>query len=153
MNTKTDSPLDGYPVVYDVNVAWGEMDAFAHVNNVVYFRYFESARIAYGHAVGMMDWRESEGVGPIVASASARYKRPVLFPDQLKVGVKINRLGDDRFWQHYRIVSMTQQTICTEGEAEIVMFDYKQGKKAAIPMVLLQRIIELEKTSVEALRT
>ena len=39
-------PLAGYPVRIEVPVAWGEMDAFGHVNNVVYFRYFESARIA-----------------------------------------------------------------------------------------------------------
>lgn len=38
-------PLAGFPVRVDIPVAWGEMDAFGHVNNVVYFRYFESARI------------------------------------------------------------------------------------------------------------
>lgn len=36
-----------YPVVVEVPVAWGEMDAYGHVNNIVYFRYFETARIAY----------------------------------------------------------------------------------------------------------
>ena len=36
-----------YPVVIEIPVAWGEMDAFQHLNNIVYFRYFESARIAY----------------------------------------------------------------------------------------------------------
>ena len=42
--------LEGYQVTIDVNVAWGEMDAFEHVNNVVYFRYFESVRMAYFEA-------------------------------------------------------------------------------------------------------
>ena len=144
MSNDVNTLLSGYPIIYDVNVAWGEMDAFQHVNNVVYFRYLESARIAYGHAVDMMEWRNSIGIGPIVASASARYKRPVLFPDQLRVGVKVDRIGDDRFWQHYRIVSCTQSAITTEGEAEIVMFDYQAGKKAAIPSALIERIQQLE---------
>ncbi|MCZ6911333.1 MAG: acyl-CoA thioesterase, partial [Proteobacteria bacterium] len=39
--------LDDYPVVIELPVVWGEMDAFDHVNNIIYFRYFESARIAY----------------------------------------------------------------------------------------------------------
>jgi len=144
VSTEIDALLSGYPVIYDVAVAWGEMDAFQHVNNVVYFRYFESARIEYGRAIGMMDWRESLGIGPIVAGANARYKRPVLFPDQLRVGVKIARLSDDRFWQQYRIVSTTQGAITTEGEAEIVMFDYKSGKKTNVPAELRQRIAQLE---------
>ena len=37
--------LENYPVVIEIPVAWGDMDAFQHVNNVAYFRYFESARI------------------------------------------------------------------------------------------------------------
>ena len=40
------SPVADYPVVIEIPVAWGEMDAYGHVNNIVYFRYFESARIA-----------------------------------------------------------------------------------------------------------
>ena len=39
--------LQNYPVVIEIPVAWGDMDAFQHVNNVTYFKYFESARIAY----------------------------------------------------------------------------------------------------------
>ncbi len=145
MNTDISALLSDYSVIYPIAVAWGEMDAFQHVNNVVYFRYFESARIAYGNAIGMMDWRESVGIGPIVAGTNARYKRPVLFPDQLYVGVRINEMANDRFWQHYRIVSQQQVAVTTEGEAEIVMFDYKQGKKVAIPDELRRRIETLEK--------
>jgi acyl-CoA thioesterase FadM len=47
--------MEGYPVVIEVPVAWGEMDAFGHLNNIVYFRYFESARIAYFHKIGLID--------------------------------------------------------------------------------------------------
>ncbi|MCB0148997.1 MAG: acyl-CoA thioesterase, partial [Caldilineaceae bacterium] len=47
--------LAGYPVVIEIPVAWGEMDAFQHVNNIVYFRYFESGRIAYFERAGMMN--------------------------------------------------------------------------------------------------
>ena len=68
--------LEGYPVVIDEQVVWGEMDAFQHVNNTVYFRYFESARIAYFGAVGYLEWMKAEGSGPILASTRCRFRRP-----------------------------------------------------------------------------
>lgn len=142
--TEVPEPLLEYPVRYPVTVAWGEMDAFQHVNNVVYFRYFESARIEYGRHIALMDLKELSGVGPILANASARYKRPVLFPDQLLIGTRITRLGEDRFWQAYRIYSLSQQAVTTEGEAEIVMFDYANQRKASLPAVLRERIEKLE---------
>ena len=46
--------LKDYPVTVEVPVVWGEMDAFSHVNNVVYFRYFETARIAYFYEIDFM---------------------------------------------------------------------------------------------------
>lgn len=136
--------LQDFPVCLPVTVAWGEMDAFQHVNNVVYFRYFESARIEYGRHIALMEMREMTGIGPILAGTSARYKRPVLFPDQLLIGVRVTRLGDDRFWQAYRIYSVSQQAVTTEGEAEIVLFDYRNQRKAALPESLRQRIEALE---------
>src|SRR5688572_5922073 len=68
--------LQGYPVRLPISVAWGEMDAFQHVNNVMYFRFFESARIEYGRQIALMDLKEMNGAGPILAATSARYKRP-----------------------------------------------------------------------------
>lgn len=137
--------LEGFQFIYPITVVWGEMDAFQHVNNVVYFRYFESARVAYGHEVRMMDPKQNAGVAPILAATQARYKRPVTFPDQLLVGVRVSRMASNRFWQQYHIVSTTQNVLTTEGEAEIVMFDYKAGTKTTIPDAMKQRIEALEK--------
>lgn len=46
------SELKQYPVIYEQTVAWGDMDAFGHVNNAMYYRYVESARLAY---LGILD--------------------------------------------------------------------------------------------------
>ena len=73
--------LRDYPVIIDIPVAWGEMDAFQHLNNVVYFRYFESARIAYFDAIDAMKVMETTGVGPILAETRCRYRIPLTFPD------------------------------------------------------------------------
>ena len=82
--------LDGYPVVIDVPVAWGEMDAFRHVNNIVYFRYFESARMECFLRIGLVDLLERTGVGPILASTSCRFRFPLTYPDAVAIGTRID---------------------------------------------------------------
>ena len=55
-------------VVVPVVVQWGDQDAFVHVNNTVYFRWMESARIAYGQRIGLLDLLAAQQIGPILAS-------------------------------------------------------------------------------------
>ena len=56
-----ESLLAGYPVVVEQAVFWGEMDSYRHVNNVVYFRYFESARLEYFRRLGWFEYeRETQ---------------------------------------------------------------------------------------------
>lgn len=58
-----ESLLKHCPVVIETPVAWGEMDAFRHVNNTAYFRYFESARIAYFERLNLLEYMDLTGVG------------------------------------------------------------------------------------------
>src|SRR5689334_4788800 len=66
-------PLADCPVVIDQPVAW---DSFGHVNNVVYFPYFENARNEYFARLGWWESLKVTGVGPIVASTRAKFRRP-----------------------------------------------------------------------------
>ena len=136
--------LEGYPVIIEVPVAWGEMDAFAHVNNTVYFRYFESARIACFDRLGFLSLREQTGIGPILASTSCRFKFPLTYPDTVSVGTKIASLEESRFVMEYRVVSQRHQRVAAEGEGVIVSYDYGEKRKAPIPDVLRERILALD---------
>lgn len=80
--------LEGFPVVIEVPVQWGDQDTFGHVNNVVYLRWLESSRIAYMRRVGLFESLEAERIGPILASIKCDYRRQVTFPDTVAVGVK-----------------------------------------------------------------
>ena len=72
-----DDPLAAYPVRIAVPVAWGEMDAMGHVNNVVYLRYFESVRMVYLERIGLMAHMQEHGVGPILAETRCRFRLPL----------------------------------------------------------------------------
>ncbi len=137
--------LEGYSIVIDIPVAWGEMDAFQHVNNVVYFRYFESARIMYSQKLGLHLLKERTGIGPILGSASCRYKLPLTYPDTVSVGAKITDMAEDRFTMKYVVVSHKHKKIAAEGDGIIVMYNYTEGKKTAIPEEIRQKILAFEK--------
>lgn len=132
------------PVVIETPLVWGEMDAFQHLNNTAYFRYFESARIAYFERLKLLEYMEATGVGPILASTSCRFKIPLTYPDNVSVGARVSKIEDDRFTMEYYVVSHKHQNIAAEGIGLIVSFNYKENKKALLPSELKQRIEELE---------
>lgn len=133
-----------FPVVIETDVRWGDMDAFDHVNNVSYLRYFESGRIAYFEALELEDFFGPSGVGPILADTSCRYKFPLTYPDRVSVGVRSEDVGEDRFTQQYIIVSHRHARVAATGDGTIVTFDYTSGRKAAVPESVRHRIEVLE---------
>lgn len=132
-----DKFLAQHPIVTEIPVAWGEMDALQHVNNVVYFRYFETARIDFFNRLFPLDTLYKSGIGPVISENQARYKRPVTFPDTLLVSVSISDIHSDRFTMHYQAFSKQQQAVTTLGTSVAVMFNFKTGKKAELPAELL----------------
>ncbi len=136
--------LASYPVVIQIPVAWGEMDAFGHVNNVVYFRYFESARIAYFRQLGLKQFLDQSAVGPILASIQCRFKFPLTFPDTLAVAARVTDIGADRFTMNHRIVSERHNRIAAEGDGVIVAYDYQLGQKASVPEDVRAAIMRIE---------
>ena len=96
--------LKTFPVVAKLPVIWGDMDSFQHVNNAIYFRYFESARIQYFEALGWMDSVEQLAIGPILGSTSCRYRIPLTYPDTVYAGAKITEMHEKRFTMEYLIV-------------------------------------------------
>lgn len=120
--------LQGYPVVHVQPVAWGEMDAFDHVNNVAYYRYAESARISYFRQIGLTKNRSD--LNTILASSSCQYLSPVSFPDTLFVGVRVKHIGRTSLIFEYEFVSESQNKTVTRGEAVIVRCDESMSKTA-----------------------
>jgi acyl-CoA thioester hydrolase len=136
--------LAGYPVILDIPVAWGEMDAFQHVNNIVYLRYAESARIAYLEQAGLSKSMEGTGIGPILASINCRYLFPVTYPDTVRVGTRVTEIGADRFTVHFRIVSTRHGRVAAQGDSVIVSYDYRTGSKVLLPDAMRAAILALE---------
>lgn len=136
--------LDEYPVTVELPVVWGDMDAFQHVNNVVYIRYFESVRVAYCERLGYMRFLEEHGVGPILGSIQCLFKIPLTYPDHVTVGARVIRVDDDRFTMEHLVVSKRLGKVAARGDGILVNFDYRHNQKAALPKEIYRAIENLE---------
>jgi acyl-CoA thioester hydrolase len=136
--------LAGFPVIVVQQVVWGDMDAYQHVNNVVYFRYFENGRVAYMQRMGWPDYERATGVGPILAATHARFRRALTYPDTIAIGTRLHRFEGDRFLVEHRIVSEQQGVVVTEGQGTLVAYHYAENRKVPLPSELLERIHALE---------
>jgi acyl-CoA thioester hydrolase len=120
------------------------MDYFRHVNNIVFFRYFESARIEYLDQIGFRELGEGRSVGPILASTGCRFRRPVTWPDTVAVGARVTEVGEDRFSMEYRLVSRKLGEVAAEGTGVLVSFDYDAQRKVPLPQEVRRAIAEVE---------
>ncbi|MFY8274140.1 acyl-CoA thioesterase [Pseudoalteromonas sp. SSDWG2] len=137
--------LDVFPRASEIKVAWGDMDALQHVNNTMYFKYFEIARIDFFTQAGIFKRLESEKTGPVLADNFAKYLRPVTYPDTLLVGVSVSDIGETGFMTHYSVFSKAQQSLVTVGKAKVVMFDFNNMQKAPLDSTLLDFLHANEK--------
>src|SRR5207247_2660308 len=110
----------------------------------VYFRYFENVRLEYFRQMGWFEYEERTGVGPILAATSARFRRPLTYPDDIAIAARVVDVGEDRFSLEHVIVSAAQNAVVTEGTGLVVVYHYKEGRKVALPEDLRRRIEALE---------
>jgi acyl-CoA thioester hydrolase len=121
-------------------VAWGEMDALGHVNNAVYFRYMESARVAFLLAVGIDRLQHAGGVGVILESAQCRFRRPVVYPDTLEISSRVESIEADRFTLGHDMTSQLRGEVVALGSGVIVAYDYAAGRKTTLPPEWVTRL-------------
>src|SRR5262245_66326441 len=114
--SKIENLLTGFPVVVEQAVVWGDMDSYRHVNNTVYFRHFENARLEYFRRLNWFEYEKETGIGPILASTQARFRKPLTYPDTVSSAVRVSSLADDRFTMDYLVVSHRLNAVATEGQ-------------------------------------
>lgn len=136
--------LEGFPVHITLPVQWGDQDAFGHVNNTVYLRWFESARIAYGNRAGLSQMMESQQIGPILAAVGCNYRKQLTFPDTVYIGARITRIGRTSLTMEHCVISEALRARAADGDSTVVVFDYAANKPTPMPDVLRKAIEQIE---------
>lgn len=127
----------------EIPVAWGEQDAFGHLNNVVYFRYFESVRMHFLDRIGVLRSHNEHGIGVILASTTCDFKRPVEWPMRLMVRTGCTAVGNTSFTMTYEILD-EQGALVATGTSVQVMYDYNAQAKVRVPDAVRQAIATLQ---------
>jgi acyl-CoA thioester hydrolase len=127
-----------------VPVAWGEMDSYGHVNNAVYFRWFESGRMEYFRRLGWPEIEKATGIGPILHSTEARFRAPLEWPDEVEIATRVDGVQTDRFTMRYEIRSRKLERVACTGSGLVVAYDYRALRKATLPEEIVRRIAALE---------
>lgn len=134
------------PISITLPVLWGDMDAFGHVNNTRYFRWFESARIDYFKALDDALVTGQNGTSLILAKTSCDYLMPVNYPDHVTIDASITKIGRTSCVQEYLVYSDSHQDkLIAKGQGVIVLYDYINEKSVAITDELRKAICILEK--------
>lgn len=142
--TTKPAELADHPLVIALPVQWGDQDSFGHVNNVVYFRWMESARIEYFRLADFGTSSNNQGTGPILASLKCDFRRQMLYPDQVLVSASVVSIGRTSLKMHHRVYSAAQQAVTAEGDSVLVMFDYLAQQPVPVPTDIRAKITALE---------
>jgi acyl-CoA thioester hydrolase len=136
--------LHDFPIIVQCPVAWGDMDALGHVNNAVYFRYFESARVAYLAKINFIDPAANGGIAAILASTHCDFRKALTYPDTVAIGARTIEISQDRFTMEYRLISQHLQKIAAEGKGIVVAYNYRDRRKAELPEAIRKNIQAVE---------
>lgn len=131
--------LSEYLTITSLPVQWGDQDAFGHVNNVVYFRWFESARIdlldQFPSSVSM----SGKSLGPILASMHCDYLRQLHFADTVHIGSRIGKIGRSSVEVQHAVFSEQGNQLAARATSVLVIFDYDNNRPTRIPDDLRQQ--------------
>jgi acyl-CoA thioester hydrolase len=121
-------------------IRWGDMDAMLHVNNTVYFRYMEQARISWVDSWGVGDAAE-RGEGPVIATAGCRFKRPLRYPGSVEVRVYAGKIGRSSMPTYYEMRRTDDpETLYATGEALFVWISNQTGRPVSFPEPVRARL-------------
>ena len=150
--------VSGWPARHTQDVEWGTLDAFGHLNNVLYFRFMENGRFSFFHemqrrvqgeraAPSIADFVQGRGCGPILKSTGCTFRAPLYHPETVTVATRVpeESIDEDRFVLQHRIFRHSDLKLVAEGEGVVVCFDYDRKGKAPLPADIVQVLQELAK--------
>jgi len=135
--------LNTFPIQHEIPVRWSDMDAFKHVNNVVYLQWGEIARIKYLTSFITGDLNNIS-LGPILARQDCRYIFPITFPDTVKIGCRVSEIQEDRLIFEIKIFSEKYDKLSAIIYNTVMAYDFVNLRKADIPVDWVMKIQDIE---------
>jgi acyl-CoA thioester hydrolase len=125
-----------------ITTRWHDNDLYGHVNNVVYYGYFDSAVNSYLIEVGGLDIHAGAVVG-FVVSSSCDYFASIAFPERIEVGLRVGKLGNSSVQYELAIFKAGEDEACAAGRFVHVFVDRTSNRPLAIPDALRAALARL----------
>lgn len=135
--------LHDFPAIIELPVQWGDQDALGHVNNVVFFRWWESSRIACAEQINLLSTRRQGRFGTVLASINCDFQKQLLYPDTVLIGARVKRVGNSSLHIEHRLVSQRLKAVAAEAVSIMVFFDFEAQQSCRISDEIRTAIQEL----------
>ena len=140
-------PAEGYALAVPIEVRFRDVDSMRHVNNAVYFTYFENARIRY--------WRAVPGIGSrreidyILAHAECDFRSPATTEDDLACHIRVVKFGRTSFVFEYLVRDERSGRTVATGRTVQVMYDYAAARPRPLDEPFKEAIRRIEGRAIE----
>jgi acyl-CoA thioester hydrolase len=133
--------VEGFRFVYPQEVAFGDLDAFGHVNNAVYLTYLENARIGYMREV--LSIESLEDLLVIVAKVKIDFRSRASLGEVLEIGARVSRIGTKSFDLDHEVRGPDSRLVAV-ASTTLVTFDYRGDTTMPVPDLWRERIQSFE---------
>ena len=125
--------MSSYQFFHPIEIRYGDLDPQGHVNNAKYLTYMEQARIQYIKNLGLWKSNSFLDVGIILAEARVTYRVPIQYGTEIKVGVRVSRLGNKSLDMEYSLQDSATGREMANGSSVLVAYDYRSQQTIPIP--------------------
>lgn len=121
-----------YPYLHPITTRWHDNDVYGHVNNVVYYNYFDSAVNSWLIEQGGLDIHQGAQIA-FVVSSGCDYFAPIAFPDAIEIGVRVAKLGNSSVHYELAVFKAGVDAACAAGRFIHVFVERESNSACAIP--------------------
>jgi acyl-CoA thioester hydrolase len=133
---------DAYRVWREIGTRWADNDAYGHVNNTVYYTWFDTAVNAWLIEAGLLDVADGDPIC-IVAETGCRYARPLSYPKPVEVGLAVERLGTSSVRYRLGVFPRGVETAAAEGFFVHVCVGRETRRPVPLPDAWRERLSEI----------
>jgi acyl-CoA thioester hydrolase len=135
------STLNLYPHQQAVQTRWHDNDIYGHVNNVVYYSYFDSVVNRFLIEKGGLDIHQGDVVGFVVES-QCKYLKPLAYPEAITAGLRVGKLGNSSVRYELGLFNAAGE-LCAEGYFVHVFVNKASNKPTAMPQGIRSQLEQL----------
>ncbi|HNW70888.1 MAG TPA: acyl-CoA thioesterase [Bacteroidales bacterium] len=131
--------MNGSKLKLELRIDWSEIDVLGHINNLAILKYIQAGRVNYLESVGLLPLKPEINTGPIIASTTCQFRKPLFYPGNVTVYSKVDLIKNTSFRIQYEVLNDDAE-IVAEAHDIIVFYDFDKNTKLELPEELKKKI-------------